>query len=293
MRWSALFLAVFIFACGADKESAKFKSFESAFTDNPNEENLTALLNEYYQEISPDPRRPEAKQAMVRAASFFTEQKQPGQAVGFLNTLVKEFPDDESKPEWILSLSDQLQAIGKNTASEMLNRCFVEAYPEHKATAEIRSKLTNPEMPLDSFVQKIGLSMFQKDNKGIDEQIARSYVDACEAFVLVFPKDPRAVDFLQKGSEMARTLQDIDKAISLYDWIIESYPQHPKAPQALFLKAFTFDNNLKDYDNARKYYNEFINKYPDDDFADDCKFLLSNLGKSDEEILQILQSPKK
>ena len=53
----------------------------------------------------------------------------------------------------------------------------------------------------------------------------------------------------------------------------------------MFLKAFTYDNDLKKVEEARVLYNEFLKKYPNDEFADDTKFLLENLGKDDEEII--------
>ncbi|MEN0006956.1 MAG: tetratricopeptide repeat protein, partial [Bacteroidota bacterium] len=76
---------------------------------------------------------------------------------------------------------------------------------------------------------------------------------------------------------------------AIYDQIYENYPDYEKAPQSLFLKAFTQDNDLKRPDEARKLYEEFLERYPEDDFADDTQFLLENLGKDDEEIIKSFQ----
>ena len=50
--------------------------------------------------------------------------------------------------------------------------------------------------------------------------------------------------------------------------------------------AFTLDNDLQRHEEAKELYESFLEKYPDDDFADDTQFLLQNLGKTDEEIIQ-------
>ena len=292
MRWLLLSLLPLFLACASDSDTGKLGALEKAYQADPTDEQFLNLLNGYYEEIAPDPKRPEARKAMIRAADFSAKVEREAAAIGFLNALVKEFPGDEETPDRVAELASHLNTVGKPNAAEMLKRCFIKAWPEHPVAGSYRNELDDPDMAIDSFVVNLGMSMFKTNNQGIDESKARAYVDACEAFVLVFPKDPAAVDYLQKASEMARTLQDVEKAISLYDWIIESYPQHPKAPQALFLKAFTIDNNLHDYDNARKYYEEFLSRYPDDDFADDTRFLLQNLGKSDEEILKELQGNK-
>ena len=75
-------------------------------------------------------------------------------------------------------------------------------------------------------------------------------------------------------------------ADAIYDAIYTQYPQYEKAAQALFLKAFTYDNDLKDKGTAKALYEEFLQKFPNDDFADDTQFLLKNLGKNDEEIIK-------
>lgn len=54
------------------------------------------------------------------------------------------------------------------------------------------------------------------------------------------------------------------------------------------MKGFLFDGTLHDSINAAKYYQEFLNKYPNNQFAKDAKMLLQNLGKSDEEVLKDL-----
>ncbi len=107
-----------------------------------------------------------------------------------------------------------------------------------------------------------------------------------EAFAKAFPDDGQSAHYLSKAAEVARLNQDFDKAIGIYEEIIKTYPQAKEAPKALFMKGFTLDNDLKKIEEAKQVYEEFLQKYPNDDFADDTQFLLKNLGKSEEEIIQ-------
>jgi outer membrane protein assembly factor BamD (BamD/ComL family) len=75
----------------------------------------------------------------------------------------------------------------------------------------------------------------------------------------------------------------------LFDWIIDKYPTHSKAENSAFMKGFLFDNDIQDTALARKFYLEFIQKYPKSEFVDDAQMLINNLGKSEEEILEELQ----
>jgi len=54
----------------------------------------------------------------------------------------------------------------------------------------------------------------------------------------------------------------------------------------LFSIAFSYENNLNDFEQARIYYNQFLQKYPNSDLAEDAKLSIENLGKTDEEFLE-------
>lgn len=101
-----------------------------------------------------------------------------------------------------------------------------------------------------------------------------------------FPTDSNSVKYLTKAGETARLLKNYDRAFAIFDKIMKDYPQSKEAPAAMFMKAFTLDNDLKKLDEAKAVYEAFLQKYPNDEFADDAQFLLKNLGKSPEEIIK-------
>ena len=60
----------------------------------------------------------------------------------------------------------------------------------------------------------------------------------------------------------------------------------------MFLKGFIIENNIKDDSLALKVYQDFRAKYPEHNLADDAQFLIENIGKSDEEILQMIENKR-
>jgi tetratricopeptide (TPR) repeat protein len=138
-------------------------------------------------------------------------------------------------------------------------------------------------------VQDLRKSMFNDETGRIDMPKANAFITAAEAIANLRPEDDKTPVILHQAGETARSVRNFDKAISIYDQIYMAYPDYEKAPQALFLKAFTMDNDLKRPEEARKLYQEFLERYPEDDFADDTQFLLENLGKDDEEIIKSFQ----
>jgi outer membrane protein assembly factor BamD (BamD/ComL family) len=66
--------------------------------------------------------------------------------------------------------------------------------------------------------------------------------------------------------------------------ILNEYPNGDYSSKALFMVGFVNANYLKNFDKARKYYTEFLEKYPEHELADDAKYELENLGKDVNEL---------
>ncbi len=73
--------------------------------------------------------------------------------------------------------------------------------------------------------------------------------------------------------------QNWQKAEEYFNKICEEHPNGLFSSKALFMVGYINANHLKDYDKARKYYTEFLNKYPDHELAVAAKYELDNLGK--------------
>jgi outer membrane protein assembly factor BamD (BamD/ComL family) len=69
------------------------------------------------------------------------------------------------------------------------------------------------------------------------------------------------------------------EAIQNFKKIIEYYPDGENAPKATFMIGYINANNTKNLDEAKKYYEMFIEKYPKNDLADDAKYELETLGQ--------------
>ncbi|MCB0687004.1 MAG: tetratricopeptide repeat protein [Saprospiraceae bacterium] len=98
------------------------------------------------------------------------------------------------------------------------------------------------------------------------------------------------LDYLWKAGETARAAKEFDAAESMFMELYSQKESPEIAAKALFLYAFMCDEDLKEYEKAKELYARFLQNYPNSDFADDAQFLLDNLGKSDEEMLEMLSN---
>jgi len=101
--------------------------------------------------------------------------------------------------------------------------------------------------------------------------------------------DSLAPEYLYKAAGIYMNTHEPVKAIKALDEIINKYPSYNKTENCYFLRGFVYDDKLKDTANARKYYKEYLIKYPNGDFSKDTKLLLENMGKSNEEIFKELE----
>lgn len=93
------------------------------------------------------------------------------------------------------------------------------------------------------------------------------------------------VDLMLKAGGLAKTIEEPRKAVELYHKVAIGLPKHPKAPTALFMLAFVYENDMRDPFKAKAAYEAFLERYPNDpDFTDDAQNALKQLGKTPEEL---------
>ncbi len=65
--------------------------------------------------------------------------------------------------------------------------------------------------------------------------------------------------------------------IQYYRNIVNKYPEHKYAPQALFMIGFVYAEEVMDLVQARRVFDELLKKYPDTEVAESAKWMIENL----------------
>ncbi len=78
--------------------------------------------------------------------------------------------------------------------------------------------------------------------------------------------------------------QNWDKAAEYFEKTYGEFPDGLFSSKSLFMIGYINANHLKNFDKARKFYQEFVDKYPDHDLANDAKYELEHMGKSADEL---------
>jgi TolA-binding protein len=120
----------------------------------------------------------------------------------------------------------------------------------------------------------------------INDVTAGLAIKAYSDYAMFFPKDTLSPAYLFKAGEVATAAKKYKTALSLYQTITSKYPDFKYIKESLYLQAFLLDNFLNDDAGAKIIYEDVIAKYPTTNYASDAKTAISNLGKTDEQLIE-------
>ncbi len=292
MEFRLLIILLFfgLFACksGTIEDSSKIGTLKKALADSPTKENRDLLITAYQDAIKANPNDGATNSPLFsEMAKLHVENKAAVNGVQTLMQGISDYPTAKGVADnvWMLSTIYE-QNIQSPTVAAIIKKLYLQVFPNGNQAAAAKQALASNSNSLVEDITALGSSMYDETTHKVDFQAANDYIRICELYALLQPKNAQSPEYLHKAGETARAVRAFPKAVAIYDLIYTQYPNYEKAAQALFLKAFTYDNDLNDKATAKRLYEEFLSKYPNDDFADDTQFLLSNLGKDDEEIIK-------
>lgn len=212
------------------------------------------------------------------------------QATDTLIALIRENPGKPYTADYALLLASAYQEKMQDSTSALsVYQAIAQAFPGSKAAKTAAGLIPNDTPSLGERIEAMQAEIFDPRVLMMEPKKVNAYLNSCISYVLLLPKDPGSAALLLKAAENAYYTQQYDRALYLYEWFETAWPDDPKAAQALFMRAFIYDNDMQKYETAGVLYQEFLRKYPDDDFADDAEVLLENLGKTPEEVIQLLE----
>ncbi len=109
---------------------------------------------------------------------------------------------------------------------------------------------------------------------GTDTTRGWPYVRAVEAFAQAHPENEVLPTVLMKAAGVANGTNWSNKSIQLWGYMWRRFPDHPRAPEALFYQGFVIDTKFQDYPLAQEYYKRFLRSYPNHELAGQVSELL-------------------
>lgn len=105
-------------------------------------------------------------------------------------------------------------------------------------------------------------------------------------FANAYEGDSLAPEYLFRAAEIAMNAgKPVDACSYLYR-VESQYEDYANMPAVYLMLGFVHENMNGDKQNAEKYYQEFVNRYPDHERAEEVQHIIDNLHMSDLELIR-------
>jgi tetratricopeptide (TPR) repeat protein len=115
-------------------------------------------------------------------------------------------------------------------------------------------------------------------------ELIKMYLDYADNY----KDDTLSPSYLFKAGEMSIAVGKFDQSIELFGRV-QRYPNSNKTGSALFMQGFVAENHKQDVEQAKVFYQKFLEKYPDHVLANDCRMLLQQLSLSPEALIEMFE----
>jgi len=229
-----------------------------------------------------------------RVGKQLIKQEQPKKAIDVLKRSIIADYEAKSTRDNIVTLLDVYRDNPKYRGTYIdLVQSLQEGNPNFTNLDRYKKDIPKDTNSATARIEEIRNNLTDTSTGRLDLKKVNEFVNLIEIFVMVNPDNKQSPVYLKLAAEVLNSIKVYPRAIEFYDWTLNRFPNSPQAAQALFMKGFTLDDGMKKKKLAKPVYEEFLRKYPKNDFADDTKFLLENINKSDEEIIKQFEKKDK
>jgi len=132
-----------------------------------------------------------------------------------------------------------------------------------------------------------------KESNTIDKEKVGELIESIDVFSEENPTNKNTPKHLELKAKYLGAMGQNAEALKVYNDIYTNYKQYENRPDALFMMAFLYENNMLNKEKAKEYYQKYLNEFPNEDFAKDAKFSLDNIDKTPEELMEMFNKQNK
>mgnify|MGYP003646474621 FL=1 len=145
--------------------------------------------------------------------------------------------------------------------------------------------------PIDTYEKRVSdidkyTALMYDDSLNFNKEVAENLLDAYDRFIKKDDFYNIHKEYMFKAGELCRGLNRPYDAIRYFNMLLEKDPDYKLAPEALFYKASTVGDMLKEHNEAKRLYQEFIDTYPKHPLVESAKGSLLIEGQDLEDIIK-------
>ncbi len=270
---------------------SEITKLEKAADASPSLENINQLVSKYQQYAKENPEDAEWNgRYMYRAASKQLKANNIRGAIQNLTEGIKQYGSSTATPNSLYLMAETYATkFRQPDQADLYYQGLVEGFPSNEYAAKAKDKLRS-QSSLGDRINVIKNDIYMDSTQTrVNPNKARKLVDLYLLHASILPDSPNSPAYLYDTYEIANSVRMYREAATACEKLYTDYPNHEKAPTALFLTGYLYENELKNLDKAKSIYTTFLEKHPNNEFAKSAQFALDNLGKPADQLLEELR----
>lgn len=152
------------------------------------------------------------------------------------------------------------------------------------------SSCLSEQQKLKQEIESIEYDLKNKVFMRTPDSLFEAVINMRNSYMVIYPTDTAVVlPFMQRNIQDAFAIENYDLAEQALVQYIDSFPEAKDTPIKRFILGFeVYEKGMKRNEKAEEVYLSFIHDYPDHPLLTDVLAALEFLGKSDEEVLEML-----
>ncbi|MCS6929923.1 MAG: tetratricopeptide repeat protein [Saprospiraceae bacterium] len=286
-KWLLICVSCTVLATCGEQYDARIQVLEKKISQAADPKLVADLIALYQEAVQRHPERyADNARYLTRAAELkFTHVRDNVGAVRLAVSAIKDYGSKADVAE-AAGLLARIWRLYKNRATPDLSR-------EPDDIDLMRFTLEQNTRWIDSCLARLDRQLLSTAE--VNRQTAEKFLQTAEGYaILIEDPDPnKAARLYVQAASLARSIGEPRTSLRLYYHVAEQMPQQKSAPLALFMMGILYEDDLKELDNAKRTYEEFLRRYPNDpEYADDVKAALKNLGTPLEELIKRFEQNK-
>lgn len=122
-----------------------------------------------------------------------------------------------------------------------------------------------------------------------NQKVALKTIVEYQKFIDKYPNDSISGNYLYLAGQLSKSINLYGEAVHKFSVLLKTFPNYTKAANAQFLIAMIYENDIKDTLKAKVAYQEFIDKYPNNELTNDAKLSIQYMSISPEDLIKIFE----
>ncbi len=196
------------------------------------------------------------------------------EAISQYENLIEEHPQSQLAPKAQFM-------IGR--VSETILKDYKKAKTEYQETLDSYPNSAEADSA-GIAIEQMAITIFSEGQRAsVKPALFSKAEELLNTFLELYPNHSSCDSTLLTLARIAQNKGDAKKAISMYNQLLDKYPNSRFGYQSQFMIGFVYEEMLNDHENAKLAYQKVIDNYPDSDLADDAEVMLAHIGRDPEE----------